>query len=845
MSEVFTHQTCPLNEVELLCSETDQAFPSPEIQELAVLEVSPDTFHAEEGGDRFASLAACRPEHLHLFETYQTRLSDRVAALSTEQIVATLRRLYESAYAYDPKRRTMDVGNRQAKRELDLWIAAIDHRAFRDESFLRRVKVPSVERILTLNSPHLDPLDRGSYHRLEKGLSTFEEETEEGYRWNFDWLRGYDGSVPPYETPFWKSSNEVFRLDAFTFGEEEVIRMGRQDYPHETVSRLLEESGLRSDYERLEVMPTERLMGRLLGVMALVRPDASPALNRRLAKEVSLASLILTSRGENVAEFQRQYRDLLIQSGWNRHDADLFSNQGDVRVTGSRLDDYESRFLYLKKFRERYRDFLSTPLSDRFSPENSRRYGLWGQQLLNRSLTGAPIRLEDIDRIRREVAEEIGGRTNGPMTWDEIREQGRARPLWFRADELGINADLETDPLGMADRITVEGHNLRQFILDNVDYVTILPPRLMPDHDALGIAFLLFGVVIMNSVTDDGRRIPFTPGSFLAVLAHEAGHHYYARANFDEHPERLTWGAVTERWSYIFNTLVEEAYLQNGPEDPEDARRLVEFRRGTPTMIQAANRRLGLEPSNYDLIFDAQHWGRQRPDFFAFHPGSIVDGDGRIEPTFQEVLSRHTPGETGPVWNEWVEDQLKTHFPDEGERGQVMAVLATLDQLQDDGISETYDPGHPFLRLIGRIYRDMSQSENPFTTTGADWRELKEALTAGLLRNREQWQERDELLRSNASFLPSFLSHELQRLGLDRRGKGTLFRTIDRLEGDDYSRPVWLTPNDPLFRIIATNVPEVIRWPRYLIVLSRDEWLDIKAALLHAALAKGICRKDS
>lgn len=723
------------------------------IQGLAEEGISPDTFHCEERQMRLATLAACSPGQVSLFRDLQVSLADRVGEMSTFEIAENLRRLYDQAYAYDPLAQTMDVGDCQAKRELDLWIAVIDRRAFEDEGFLDRIqeRMPAgprsedsrdIEIIMALNSPNLTAGDRGCFHRLREGLTTWEEETAEGDERLAQWLESYDGRTPLFETPYFVSLFDFYAASAAWLGRERLNEIGLENFSQERLTALGGRLGLNAEVEYLRSLSDEDLMGRLQDLVSLMGGNPAPELMRRLAGEISLGNPILSGRG---GDFDSRYREMAIQNIVNhqhftREEAELFfgrSGEGAPRMTASRLDDYRRRFEFLGKFRELYREFLTTPVQERFSPQRMARFTLWGQQILNGGrMQGAPIAIEDLDRIRREVQEGVGVETSGPIMWEEFISRDPSRPLLIRPGDLGAVSLAEgacDEPLAFAPRMLVNGRPLSDILNENVEFVAVLPPELVPVDHAAGLAYGLFGVVILNGREWQAERNP-SPAYFFDVLAHEvAGHEVWARSQFDRHPERVAWLGANERYAYATGLAALNAYVNTGCAQPADWAMLSGIEATDAGRIEIANRRLGLPAGDRTPRLMADSWiGRPFQDFL-FQPGYLLGSDGREIPNpLDEVKAlsleeRHRIFEAGAAA---AAVQLGLNAEDERAFWET---IASLRSLGPDQVSTTFTASHPFLRIFNRLTEPSRMAPLEHAAfSRASWEQWETMLTSSL-----------------------------------------------------------------------------------------------------------------
>lgn len=713
---------CPLNPLKLASSPPGEWKASKigrRLQSLARAGIAEDTFYQEDGANRFDSLAACSPAQLSVFSDLQQVVAEQVSKLSTESLVLRLQKLYDRAYAYDAAAGTMDVTNQAAKDELDLWIAAIEYQAYNDSEFLARINVPEINRIIGLDSPHLSPHHRASIYRTDQGLSTYQDEQIIRAREQFEWLRHYDGTTASFETPHFRSIIESNYIGIATHGRERFEELSLEAYPADEIYDLLQEYGLVEDFERLAQLTDEQLIYRNQAISDLIIADnPSPRDNQAIAREILLIGAVLQSRGKSLeAETRAIHRQLLVdEMGFTPEAAHLLSEQDSVHLTHGRLDDYQVRDLFLGQFRELYRDFLTTPIEERFSPERSHRYNLWGQFISNQAVTGVSLRLEDIDRVRDEVQAEIPPETDGPMTLDLLTESPAPGALWLRPEDLGLTDDVLTNPFAVAAQIHVADRTLAEFVQENVEHIAILPPEMIPSEHVLGLSYALFGAIVISGQNADR---PWTTGSFLRVLGHEAGHNHFARANFDTHPELLLRHAVNERYARLIGMQVGDEYLAITPWDPDTSPEVQVAVTDSYLVVEVANRQMGLEDSNEDLLFDHPSWQDQPLSFFMFQPEQLVRADPMLIP--REVLESISAEDKSLLWANFVVRsilQLEISMPD---TAQIVEALKALDKLQDGELYRTFEPSHPINRLLSR-----GRPPGPLVLTQASWARLRD-----------------------------------------------------------------------------------------------------------------------
>ncbi|HSA58473.1 MAG TPA: hypothetical protein VLJ37_02155 [bacterium] len=609
--------------------------PSPEITALARHTVSPSFFHQEDR-DRFASLTACGPGRAALFKNHLQDVSERIASLPTEAIAAKLKSLYEAAYLYEPKNKTMDVADTQAKRELDLWLAAIDHKAYEDESVLAKVRISEIERVLALSAPHLSPAGRGLVYQLENHLITADQFSQANMRDLLFGLRTYDGRSVLPEAPFFKSHREVWNARVASVGREKALQESRAFFSdEEALRKTLSAEGLWPLYEDVSGLTEETLVARTIDLSELMSRRPEPRTMLRLARELTVISMVTNGLGRDFEKaLDEASRRQLKNSGLTPEDADLVVGNWRIQRTYSRLDDYGARFAYLARFREIYADFLRAPIEKKFSPDRSLQLGLWSKFLLNHGATGIPLSLADLDRIRSEVQAEIPQGTDRVVSYQDLKDRDPETPLWLRPDDLGTPQVCSPEPLSRISLFMAGRESLSDYVARNVDFIAILPGSLMPSPLTEGIAIPLFGVILLHGdyVGRDFTRL-------AVVLAHETAHHEWARSHFDDHSERLAWQGPNERWAYLRGREALQQCASTASLTSSELFSLEERDVFDAGAIRAANRRLGLGPNDFSLLDDHASWNGKDPSFFDFQPGAMVNYDGTEAPDPSVVVA--------------------------------------------------------------------------------------------------------------------------------------------------------------------------------------------------------------
>ncbi len=755
MADPVCSATCSLEGIASTPLDLPQA-----IADLAARGVSPDTFHFEERDARLASLGACSPAQISLFGNLQTSLTSHIGDMSTQQIAENLQRLRNRAYRYDPATRTMDVANPQAKQELDLWIAVIDSRAFQDQNFLNRilerhspsdqniclpggpVETPrseasrEIEIVMNLNSSNLSAHDRGTFYRLRNNLATWAEVGREDDGRILGWMKQDNGRTMYIDTPYWRSVFEFEAAATAWLGRDRLQQIAHDNFSESMVRGFAAQLGMGREFESLRALSDDALLLRLQGLSGMSFSHPSPQVMQRLNREFILGNYLLTGRDGSYDSRIREnlIRDLMNFRGFSRADAELYvgpEGTSAPNYTASRLDNYQRRFELLGKYRDLYREFLTTPLADRFTPERMDRFNLWGQQILSGGrVSGAPITLEDIDRIRLEVQQEVGVQTSGQMTWDQFISRDVRQPLFVRPDELGgmsLASDSCSEPFAVSSRMMVNGRPLNEIIRENVEFIAILPPELFPTDHAAGQAFYLFGITILNGDNwrSDLGNIP-SAGTFHETLAHEvAGHEVWARSQFNDYPERLTWLGVSERYAYTTGRMAAIAYGETNCAQPEELPFLNYLEATGAARVRAANRRLGLDPDDLSPRLMADHWVGKSEDYFQFQPGFMVGPNAEEVPAPADEVRALSPEIQRRYFSLIVDGTAEDLRLSSEDRGRLREAVSSLERLGPNDVSATFTSGHPLLRVINRIYgRFGTKPMDHMTLTAEQWKQV-------------------------------------------------------------------------------------------------------------------------
>jgi hypothetical protein len=689
--------------------------------------IDPETFHLE-NLDRLRPLTGlCSPAQIDRFDGLQSVIADRLSAMPPAEIAATLEGLYRQAYFYNETARTMAVGSSpaqpEAKRRLDLWVAAVDQRAFEDRIFLDRIwGEKRIRVVMALNSPHLDPRDRSDIEetfRAEPGgdvalTRLFNERPLEAFIRQFDWLRTYDGASEKYfEHSFWRSQTEASVVFESHFDRERILRLGRETFPREGIERLMEERGYGPAYRRFLGLSDETLIQNFHETMMAVTPQARPASRRRLVEDLTVMGVVFAQRGlDPMRELERRGIEAMVRNGFSREDAELMHRlqTGAIPYTHDRLDDYRARHGLLEEYRTLYRDMVSEPLEEVFSPSNRVRYGMWGNLILNRSLMKVPIFLADLDRVRREVMD---------RSWDSIRwappDHGfefrdTSVPQWFTPSDLGLCHSLTGGPLTVAGLATYHGRTADELICGNVELMAFLPDDLEVEH-ALATAIGVFGVVtVRNSDTvtvgDRTGRAPWTAGALLEVATHEAAHVEWFRENFDHDSQRLPLIALNERAAYATGGGFLSDYAMRGFSLPEESEHLGERLRFVGDVVDAANRTLDVphdHPARMDADYWELRWDFESPSRFAFRPPDVLMGERQRE-MLNSIFGPPSETEIRAGWNRLFAMATADLRLTPAERRQMADALAQIESPENDPEAGIYFlQSHPLTRVLNQV----------------------------------------------------------------------------------------------------------------------------------------------
>lgn len=655
------------------------------LTDLAEREVSSDVFHLEDS-NRYRPLEPlCSSAQINRFDGLQEILGDRLAAMAPAQIAGILEGLYGQAYVYNESDKTMAAGaspsQREAKRRLDLWIAAVDQRAFADEGFLERIRSePRIRAVMALNSPHLDPWDRGDHELTSRALAEgddrlrrlYRENPMEGYTRLFDWLRTYDGRNEKFfEEPFLRSQTEIYVVFQSRGWNERVLRIGQETFPREAFERLMEERGYGPSYRRFLGLDTEALIRNFHETSMALTPQARPASRRRLVEDLMIMGIVFGQRGiDPQRELERRGIDSMVRSGFSREDAELMYRlqTGAVPYTHDRLDDYQARHGLLREYRTLYRDMLTLPLEDVFSPENRSRYATWGALFLNRSMMKVPIFLEDLDGIRREIQNEVVPTMSFGRGGLDFGFRDPETSQWLTPYDLGLCNSLTGGPMSIAGLATFNGRTADELICSNVELMAFLPASLHHDH-ALATAIGVFGVITVRGSDSigDGERLhdaAWTPGSLLEVLTHEAAHIDWFRTNFDSDSQRLPMSALNERRAYITGTGYLGNYFLNGMSQTGEGEALNGRFQFMEELTAATNEALGSPAAGMDVDYWEPNWDAEPPGRFAFQPPDLLQ-NRRSRELLDARFGHATDEHLDHIWRRVFNDALERLSPED------------------------------------------------------------------------------------------------------------------------------------------------------------------------------------
>lgn len=720
---------------------------------LGALGVAPDSFHFE-NFDRLRALQPfCSARQIERFDALQENIGNRIAAMETVEMAGTLEGLYQSAYVYRDGDRTMALGespaHAEAKRLLDLWIAAIDQRAFSDRKFLDRVwDEPRIRTVMALNSPNLMPLDRGVLElmfRAEPGgdealKRLFRERPMEAYTRSFDWLATYDGLRENiFEDPYFLSMSEINAVYESHFGVARVLRLGQSVFPREAVARLMDERGYGDDYRALLPLSDDALIQRYLESILAMTPQTRPATRRRLVADLFIMGAVFDERGlDPTRELQRRGVEAMVRNGMPREDAQLMNRlqTGAVPFTHDRLDDYRARHALLEEYRSLYTDMLSQPIEESFSPQNIRRYGTWGGIVLNRSVIKIPIFLDDLDEIRRDVQRDLFPKMRFGSDEAPFEFHDPMTAAWFTPSDLGICGSFRAGLLTSSALVAFDGRRAEDLICSQVELIASLPASLHQDH-ALATAIGVFGVITLrslNSVAAGETSVdrPWNPATLIDVATHEAAHVRWFRENFDRDPQRLLMVALNERQAYASGSGYVDAYLQSGFSHPEEWNDADEQHVFEAQVVEAANETLGIPANERSPDYWEFRWDAEPPTRFLFQPPDVVHSrrmrrlvDKNFEHPSDERLDR--------AWTSVFAVAVSSLPP--ADRVAAREALSRINDPAngtDGGVF--FLQSHPFTRAVNAVRGYLGAA--PYMSidvSAADWKSVERSLALGIM----------------------------------------------------------------------------------------------------------------
>lgn len=734
---------------------------------LDALGVGPDSFHFE-NFDRLRALQPfCSDRQIDRFDALQETIGDRIAAMAPAEIAGTLEGLYRSAYVYRDSDRTMALGespaHAEAKRRLDLWVAAADQRAFSDRKFLDRVwGEPRIRTVMALNSPNLMPLDRGMLElmfRAEPGGDEalerlFRERPLETYTRSFDWLATYDGLRENiFEDPYFRSMAEINAVYESHFGVARVLRLGQSVFPRETVTRLMDERGYGGDYRAQLSLSDDALIQRYLESILAMTPQTRPATRRRLVADLLVMGVVFDERGlDPTRELQRRGVEAMVRNGMPREDAELMTRlqTGSVPFTHDRLDDYRARHALLEEYRSLYTDMLSQPVDESFSPENVRRYGTWGGIVLNRSVMKIPIFLDDLDEIRRDVQRDLFPKMRFGSDEAPFEFHDPTTAAWFTPSDLGICGSFRGGLLTSSALVAFDGRSAEDLICSNVELIAALPPSLHQDH-SLATAIGVFGVITLrslNSVTEHETSVdrPWNPATLLDVATHEAAHVRWFRQNFDRDPQRLLMVALNERQAYASGGGYADAYLQSGFSHPEEWNDVDEQHVFEAQVVEAANETLGIPTNESSPDYWEFRWDAEPVTRFLFQPPDVVHAR-RVRRLLDENFEHPSDERLDRAWTSIFQLAVSSLPP--ADRAAAREALSRItDPANGTEGGVFFLESHPFTRAVNVVRGYLGGAPYTFIDVAADdWKSAERALALGVMDRRALDTLRERRLR--------------------------------------------------------------------------------------------------
>lgn len=732
--------------------------PESAITDLAQKQVPPDSFHIQDGSLRFSSFAgSCQQEQINQFSELQDILGAGLRNMSTDAIADVIESLYNKAYHYDSSAGTMtlatDSESQEAKKKLDLWIAALDYQAFKDEAFLKRlwyddeatfcvIKDPTeprarIRRVMALNSPHLSPRDRGGLYRLEQvrgqGIEAMRkvslQDNRSWYPRFFAWQNKFDGKsreIP--KTPFWRSVIDHYDAVLASFGQDTIGELQKGTYPDDVIEKLLRKYNLVEPFRKLSALSEKDLVKRYMETQATLTAGPRPAVTRAIVTDMLLLFVELHRRG---IDAESQAKEWKIKEnmgfGFTREDAELMIEQGSVRFTHSRADDNRARHALLGRYKTVYQKLMKTPLEDRFTPESIGQAAIWGRFILNRSLTGVPIRLSDLDQIRADVRQSLSTDSK-PVTAADFFSRDPQKPYWHSPEDLGVGAGSWSGPLSMANYIFVDETNVGELIQNNVEFYAFLPDHLYPHDHSLGLSLSAYGIALVrntNSLTGD----IFGPGLTLAVAVHEAAHGDDFRTNLEQDPKQLLWNTPDERRARLFGLGALKQYRTLGLEEPFEIKANSMEIDYHYKIIREANIWLGLDPENFDTDAWSDDWIGADASFFALRPDQLYAA-ANYDPG-----KRDSQKKLARVWSRLLDLAMKDVISDPNEKKKVEQTLLALESPDNDKSSSLYFvASDPIMRVLNRVIEVVNGRPGKFLiATRDEWQDIKNNLAQSAL----------------------------------------------------------------------------------------------------------------
>jgi hypothetical protein len=658
------------------------------ISALARKRVSPETLNLEPGIQRFRTLTQCSRDQLESYDQRVRLLTEKLSTLDPQEIATRLENLYARAFRYNPKNHQMNIAQdplgSQAKRELDLWMGAIYHRAYQEEAFLTRIKIPRIEKILLLASEKISPQERGTLYRLEKGLLSFSKWWEATNLSYYQRLKFYSGQKPL------RKYSEYFEVVLrCILGENEVRQLKREHFP----PLQIHSPQTQEIYEQISLLSNEELVEKMIKLWQTQKSVP----RKRWFKEMVCVDWWIVNRGIDADSLAREInsRDFVSKVDFSSKEAKFFE---PLWIAVPRLDQYQQRFEYLNQFREKYEKFLRALEARQFEGMNFLEEIEWSQWILNRSLTGLPISSEDLDRIRIEVKRAVNVQTL-PVTWQEMedaRELGIPKVLV--PEDIPSQLPSSYDLFEIAAKIYIGKFSLLDIILEYADYIVILPEDSYPPgfKDTHGFTGSVYKTVFLRA------EAMTTPGLFIRALFHEVAHHFWYEWTFHNHPKRLPFKLLSEQFSYLLGASALSKYMSNGFSDPLEEPENQNVLFADALLLKKMNVLLQLPENDTQLRFWDRRWNNKTPEFFNFPYAELVKEIKKEIAIFQQIhsgvkrLSR---------------DVLEELSFSEEESEIFEEALEQMNRLPRDEKPPLYLEEHPLKRFINKILVRLGKPE--------------------------------------------------------------------------------------------------------------------------------------